>query len=181
MRVSGGKWSGRQLKHSGRSPVRPTSGRVKEMLFNILAQKIVGSHVIDLCCGTGSLGIEALSRGAAFVSFVDISPDSLKSTASNLNVCTVDTDNHKLYRSDSIRFIKSKFPVSDNVIVLADPPYNSDMTQNLWQEMVKCIVNNNAITIVLEHKTGIELSSGSYAGTVDIRKAGNSSLAILER
>ncbi len=181
MRVSGGKWSGRKLKHPGNSPVRPTSDRVKEMLFSIIGNRIIDAYVVDLCCGTGSLGIEALSRGAAFVSFVDIAADSLKSTAANLKLCNAETENYKLHRSDSIRFVKSHCPDHRNLIILADPPYNANFTSEIWMELVNCIDSGRATFIAVEHETGIKLSSESKTGTVDIRKAGNSSLAILER
>lgn len=181
MRVSGGKWSGRKLKHPGKSPVRPTSDRVKEMLFSIIGDKIIDAHVVDLCCGTGSLGIEALSRGAAFVSFVDIAIDSLKSTAANLKLCSADSEIYKLHRSDSVRFIKSNCPDHKNLIILADPPYNADVTSEIWTELVNCIDSGKAAFIAVEHETGIKLSSESKNSTVDMRRAGNSSLAILER
>jgi len=181
VRVSGGKWSGRKLKHPGKSPVRPTSGRVKEMLFNIIGDKIIDAYVVDLCCGTGSLGIEALSRGAAFVSFVDIAIDSLKSTAANLKLCDAEPESFKLHRSDSFRFIKSHCPDHNNLIVLADPPYNADVTSEIWMELVKCFDSGKAMFIAVEHESGIKLSSESKTGTVDVRKAGNSSIAILER
>ncbi len=181
MRVSGGKWSGRKLKHPGKSPIRPTSDRVKEMLFSIIGDKIIDAYVVDLCCGTGSLGIEALSRGATFVSFVDIASDSLKSTAANLNLCNAETENYKLHRSDSIRFMKSHCPDHKRLIVLADPPYNADATSKIWAELVDCIDSGKAIFIAVEHETGMELSSESKTGTVDVRRAGNSSLSILEK
>src|SRR5438876_10653240 len=74
MRVIAGKFRGRKLKSPPSLQTRPTSDRLRETLFNILAARIEGARFLDLCAGTGAVGIEALSRGAAHVTFVDQSP-----------------------------------------------------------------------------------------------------------
>src|SRR5215813_359241 len=71
MRIIAGKYRGRKLKSPPSLRTRPTSDRLRETLFNILAPRIEGARFLDLCAGTGAVGIEALSRGAACVSFVD--------------------------------------------------------------------------------------------------------------
>ena len=78
MRIISGKFKGRSLISFKASHIRPTTDRVKESLFNKIQGETEGARVLDLFAGTGSLGLEALSRGAAFVHFVDDSPVSLK-------------------------------------------------------------------------------------------------------
>ena len=84
MRVISGKYRGMVLAEFKGMEIRPTADRVKESLFNILSFKISSSRVLDLFSGSGSLGIECLSRGAQFVQFNDISPDSIAVLNKNL-------------------------------------------------------------------------------------------------
>src|SRR5213082_2052612 len=89
MRVIGGKYRGRKLKSPPSIQTRPTSDRLRETLFNILAPRIEGTRFLDLCAGTGAVGIEALSRGAAHVTFVDRSRKMCALVESNLDLCNV--------------------------------------------------------------------------------------------
>ena len=87
MRVIAGQWKGRRLLSPVGSEVRPTTDRVKEALFNILGPRVSGAEVLDVCCGGGGLGIEALSRGARRAVFVDIAPQCLDLVRRNLKHC----------------------------------------------------------------------------------------------
>ncbi len=84
MRIIGGRHRGRKLAEFAGEDIRPTADRVKESLFNILSAKVIGASVLDLFCGSGSLGLECISRGADFVHFNDISKDSLAVLKKNL-------------------------------------------------------------------------------------------------
>src|SRR5437016_13729238 len=84
MRVIAGKYRGRKLKSPPSIQTRPTSDRLRETLFNILAPRIEGARFLDLCAGTGGVGIEALSRGAARVIFVDQSREMSALIAANI-------------------------------------------------------------------------------------------------
>src|SRR6476646_8553978 len=84
MRVVAGKWRGRTLKPPTWEGLRPTSDRLRETLFNILAPSIAGARVLDGYAGTGAIGIEALSRGAAHVTFVERDPRAARLIAANL-------------------------------------------------------------------------------------------------
>ena len=77
MRIIGGRHRGRKLADFKGNDIRPTADRVKESLFNILSVRVVGASVLDLFCGSGNLGLESLSRGAAKAHFNDLSKDSL--------------------------------------------------------------------------------------------------------
>jgi len=90
LRISGGTIAGRKLlgpKSGSRSVIRPTSDRVRQALFNILADRVLDACVLDLYAGSGALGLEALSRGADRVFFVDQAPDSLNLIKKNLLLC----------------------------------------------------------------------------------------------
>ena len=84
MRIIGGKFKGRTLKEMDYDNIRPTTDKVKQALFTKFQFDIEGTRVLDLFCGTGGLGIEALSRGAREVVFVDKNPNSIKLTKQNL-------------------------------------------------------------------------------------------------
>ncbi len=123
MRVISGKYRGLVLKEFDVSGIRPTSDRVKESLFNILMFKIAGARVLDLFCGSASLGIECLSRGADYVHFNDKSKDSLKVALSNLKKLSGKL-NYDVTCSDYKEcLIKIKKPFD---IIFIDPPYADD-------------------------------------------------------
>src|SRR5918998_3417279 len=85
MRVIAGRWGGRRLQAPPGDATRPTSDRVREALFSILGARVDDARVLDLFAGSGALGIEALSRGAASATFVDHDPDALAAVRANLD------------------------------------------------------------------------------------------------
>ncbi len=105
MRVIAGLWRGRVLKSPSGDSVRPTTDRVKEAMFSILGPQISGSLVVDLCSGSGGLGIEALSRGAEKVIFVDQAPGALKVTRANLELCGAPPFSFELARRDALKWL----------------------------------------------------------------------------
>src|SRR6266567_8307683 len=90
MRIIAGKFRGRKLKSPPSLQTRPTSDRLRETLFNILAPRIEGARFLDLCAGSGAVGVEALSRGAAHVTFVDQSRRMCKLIETNLGPLNID-------------------------------------------------------------------------------------------
>jgi 16S rRNA (guanine966-N2)-methyltransferase len=126
MRVIAGTHKGRTLKAPTWEGLRPTSDRLRETLFNVLAGRIVGARVLDLYAGTGAVGIEALSRGAAHVTFVESDGRAQALIAENLRSCGI-SDGYAIIRAtasralDSIRRGPSFVPFD---IILLDPPYD---------------------------------------------------------
>jgi 16S rRNA (guanine(966)-N(2))-methyltransferase RsmD len=105
--------------------VRPTSDRLRETLFNILAPRIEGTRFLDLCAGSGAVGIEALSRGAAFVTFVDRARKMCGLIESNLDLCVVPEDQTEVVCSEAAEFLK-RTRVRGGAgwdICFFDPPY----------------------------------------------------------
>ena len=136
MRITGGQAKGRLLASLKGLYIRPSSGRVKEAVFNLIGQDITGAKVLDLFAGTGSLGIEALSRGALWALFIDNSQQSIKLIRKNLMLCGYEPLGFVLKR-DLIRglpwrhsLMKKKFD-----LVFIDPPYGKKFILPILKEL----------------------------------------------
>ena len=124
MRVITGTARGRRLKEPQGMDIRPTTDKVKESLFSIIQFDIEGRRVLDLFAGTGQLGIEALSRGAAEAVFVDRRP-AVRLVQENLALCGF-TDRARVKSGDALAYLKSgeKFD-----LIFLDPPYAADLLE----------------------------------------------------
>jgi 16S rRNA (guanine(966)-N(2))-methyltransferase RsmD len=125
MRIIAGQYRGRVLRSPPSMQVRPTSDRLRETLFNILAPRIADTRFLDLCAGSGAVGIEALSRGAAFVTFVDRSRKMCGLVESNLDLCVVPEDQTEVVCSEATEFLKRTRARGGEGwdICFFDPPY----------------------------------------------------------
>jgi 16S rRNA (guanine(966)-N(2))-methyltransferase RsmD len=128
--------------------VRPTTDMVKEAIFSILQFDIPGRRVLDLFAGTGQLGIEALSRGAAECVFVDNSTQSLNLVRKNLELCQF---TGQVVRSDALSYLAhcGKFDV-----VLLDPPYHDGLYNNLLKNLFTFDILNDGGIILVESMRG---------------------------
>ena len=121
MRIIAGSLKGRRLHAPDWSGLRPTSDKLRETLFNVLSPRIAGARVLDGYAGTGAIGIEALSRGARHVTFVESDPRAVRLIERNLRQCAV-TDRYAIIRAGFTdagpRLVREPFD-----IVLLDPPY----------------------------------------------------------
>ena len=127
MRVIGGRSRGRRLPAKLPAAVRPTSDRVREAIFDILGSRggVEGLTVVDLFCGSGALGVEALSRGAASSTFVDRDPDALTAVRQNLAAVGLDDEPATLVRAALPGWLDS--PAAGPFdLALCDPPYAYD-------------------------------------------------------
>lgn len=180
MRVIAGRWKGRRLKSPSGEVVRPTTDRVKEALFNILGPSVVDAVVLDLCCGSGGLGIEALSRGAARVEFVDDHARSLDAARTNIVSCGAEEESYRLVRSDAERWLEEWRPPTDGRkwILLADPPYRTGLAQAIMEKVDALAGDDGFVAAVVEFG-----SRGADADAVagrawEVRKYGESALAV---
>lgn len=152
MRVITGLARGRRLKEPEGAAIRPTTDMVKEAVFNIIQYDIEGRNVLDLFAGTGQLGIEALSRGAASVTFVDESAAAVKLVRENIK--RTELTGAKTVQGDALSFLRG--PEKFDVIFL-DPPYDDTI---LEKSLIKIFefdkLNENGI-IVCESKTEKEM------------------------
>lgn len=123
MRIISGRYRGLRLNEFDGEEIRPTADRVKESLFNILYGRVQGARVLDLFCGSGSLGIECLSRGAAHVDFNDLSPRSIQVLRGNLSRLKGE-NSYTVTTGDFSSFLSSARPPYD--LIFIDPPYASE-------------------------------------------------------
>jgi 16S rRNA (guanine966-N2)-methyltransferase len=121
MRVVAGRYGGRRLVAPPGSATRPTSDRVREALFSVLGGSVQDARVLDLYAGSGALGIEALSRGAASVLFVDRSPRAITAIRANLKALGIDADVRRLEARAALRTASARADAYD--LVFLDPPY----------------------------------------------------------
>ena len=112
MRIIAGAYKGRNLKSPPSMQVRPTSDRLRETLFNVIAPRIEDARFLDLCAGTGAVGIEALSRGARYVTFVDRSRRSCQLIESNVQVCRIPEEQYEIYCTTAEDFLRQVEDVS---------------------------------------------------------------------
>jgi 16S rRNA (guanine966-N2)-methyltransferase len=135
MRVIAGEYGGRRLQAPPGNATRPTSDRVREALFSVLAARVDGARVLDLFAGSGALGIEALSRGAAEVTFVDSAPATIRAVRANLEGLGASAE---VRRADARRFLGSASAAARQYdLVFLDPPYR--MAARLESELTTAL------------------------------------------
>ena len=185
MRVIGGKFKGLKLIPPNDLGIRPTSDRLKEALFSILESKkyninIHNSSVIDICSGTGALGIEALSRGAKEVCFIDKDIKSIRiiqKNTSKLNINYEDKIFIKIIKDEVTKALQKIDSIYD--IVLIDPPYNT----NIINETLKDLKNYNLIkthSYIFAESSNAEIFDFNGYEILDTKKYGKSKLTILK-
>jgi 16S rRNA (guanine966-N2)-methyltransferase len=161
MRIIGGLFKGRKLKAVAGSEVRPTSDRLRETLFNILAPVVSDSHFLDLCAGSGAVGIEAFSRGASRVGFVDQSRRSCLTIKENLATLGIQNQAQILQR-DALQAIKQLEATasldSKYTIVFFDPPYASEIYERLLPQLATSPILHEDALVVVEHRTKHKLA-----------------------
>jgi 16S rRNA (guanine966-N2)-methyltransferase len=124
VRIVAGEFGGRRLAMPRDARVRPTADRVREAWMSILAGALPGARVLDLYAGSGALGLEALSRGAESVTFVEFNPPSLRALVANVATLGV-ADRVTVHRGDALRYAE-RLGSGAFDLALADPPYGRD-------------------------------------------------------
>ena len=155
MRITGGQAKGRLLASLRGWKIRPTSDRVREAVFNLIGQDVSGFKVLDLFAGTGCLGIEALSRGAARVLFVDNSIQSIKLIKKNLALCGYESLGSVL-KGDLSKGLPRKHPLLKKKfdLIFLDPPYEKRMIPSLLGELSeRDILASPSIAVAESFKT----------------------------
>jgi len=147
LRIVAGKWRSRLLDIADVPGLRPTSERVRETLFNWLAPSIPGAGCLDLFAGTGALGLEALSRGAGAVVFVEKSPVAAKVLRANVQV--LDASTADVRQADALEFLAAP-PGNKFDIVFLDPPFAADMLGDLCRLLDKASVLGSGALVYLE-------------------------------
>ena len=179
MRVITGKARGIVLKTPEGMLTRPTSDRVKEALFSIIQFEIPGARVLDLFGGTGQLGIEAMSRGAASATFVDSREDACRLIRENLKRTKMDTTG-KVVRCDFLQYLKrctDKFE-----IIILDPPYAEVFLENALKAITEIDILQSGGIIITERpvEKNLPWEFEGYTRSKDY-KYGNTVLAIYRK
>lgn len=150
-RIIGGEWRGRRLALPQVADVRPTPDRVRETVFNWLAPVIAGARCLDLYAGSGALGLEALSRGAAQVVFVDRAPAVTRQIAAHLE--TLHCDRGEVLCLDAARYLE-RAPAPFDIVFL-DPPYRAGLLVPALAQLLGAGWTAPAASVYLEHESTV--------------------------
>lgn len=174
MRIIGGEARSRQIEAPKGMDTRPTQDKVKESLFNILRWNLEGRVVLDLFAGSGALGLEAISRGAAYAVFVDSSAQAAKIVNGNVDRLGF-SDRAKVIRADWKAAVSTLAPHSRGGfdLVFLDPPYRMANTGDMCSHMLECHVLASCPLIVIEHALDTPPSLGAQFHTTDFRRYGD--------
>ena len=151
MRIISGTSKGRRLATLRGHTLRPTSDRVKESMFNILGGEIEGKVILDLFAGTGNLGIEALSRGAQRVTFVEKDQEAFKLIQRNLLACQMGDRSEILPREvdRALKVLRGKGERFD--LIFMDPPYEKGLIQKTIERLCTERIYHDDSILVIEH------------------------------
>ena len=179
MRIIGGINKGRNLVGLGKGDpsahLRPTSDRVRESIFNLIiggrfGNKLENCYTLDLFAGTGALGLEALSRGAKSVVFIDNGHHAIQLLKKNISICDVE-NKAKVIRADATKKLPTLFKDSFDLVFI-DPPYGKGLGQQALKILEKCELLNKETLIILEE--GQQINSIESFSIRDCRRYGGS-------
>ena len=163
LKIISGKYRGHKINFDFRNTTRPTSGLVKESIFNILQYDVVDSDFLDLFFGSGQIGLEALSRGAKHVVFVDYNKYCRDCLSNNLKKLNINDGFDVVNQKAELYLAKCERQFD---IIFLDPPYNMGLSEKILYLIVKNIKKNGIIVVETEKN---ELLSDSY-GSLRINK-----------
>lgn len=175
MRIVGGKYKSRVLSGFDGDKIRPTSDKARESLFNILQNRIYGSEFLDLFCGTGAMGIEALSRGAKSVTFNDADRNSLNLLRKNLEKLGVDEE-YEIKNYDALILLERAIKKYD--IIFIDPPYKTDLGERAVALSINALKDDGVV--ILESETPFTVKVDGLT-VVDERKYGRARLTFFKK
>ena len=178
MIITAGSFKGRKVKTIQSLDVRPTSSKVRQSIFNMIQSSITDAVMLDLFAGSGIMGLEAASRGAKKVIFVEKNVEVIKILEENLNNYNFE---HKIIHSDAIHAL-DRFSENSFNIILIDPPYNS----NLIELSLAKIMKNNLLAknglIIIEHSSSFDIAkklNTDYFEILKDKKYGDTSITII--
>ena len=154
--------------------VRPTSDRLRETLFNVIAPRIEDARFLDLCAGSGAVGIEALSRGARHATFVDRARKICQLIESNVQLCRIPEEQYEIYQTTAEEFLRQETEFAFDIIFF-DPPYKDDYVRTLD------LLGRFGGLVIVEHhhKNTLPETIGNLHRT-RVLKQGDSSLSFYE-
>jgi 16S rRNA (guanine966-N2)-methyltransferase len=183
MRVIAGQYRGRTLRSPPSMEVRPTSDRLRETLFNVLAPRTSDTRFLDLCAGSGAVGLEALSRGARHVTFVDRSRKMCGLIESNLDLCGVPEELTEVVMSEAAEFLRrAQSKAAERWdIAFFDPPYAIDYSPVLTLFGTGELLAPDGVLVVEHHHKKDLKDEVGVLRRWRILKQGDSSLSFYEQ
>ena len=160
MRIVSGRWRGRTIVRPADPRVRPTADKVREAWMSIVQHDIPDARMLDLFAGSGALGLEALSRGAAFVDFVELSSRSLDALRRNVDTLQAAGDT-RVHRGDALKFIE-RLDAHAYDMAFADPPYRLGLATRVAERWLDV---RFATVLAVEHDTREALPEGALRRT----------------
>ena len=178
MRVIGGEFKGRRLKTPTWDGLRPTSDKLRETLFNILAPRIAGARVVDGFAGTGAIGIEALSRGAAHVTFIEKDRRAALLIEQNVSACDIEAG-FAIERGDVGDVLRGLPATTAFDLIVLDPPYDAAAIEHTLDAAAARLAPRGVL--VLERATRRDPEIPSSLMLMRNVKSGDSTLTFLQR
>jgi 16S rRNA (guanine966-N2)-methyltransferase len=151
MKITGGQLRRRKVGAAEASIFRPTARRLRETLFEFLTPHIKGARFLDLCAGSGTCGIEALSRGAAFITFVEAEPKTCTQIEVNLRECSAAAAQVEVVRAEATSFLDLTDAAHVWDIAFYDPPYATDYAPVLTRFSTGAALRRKGSVLVVEH------------------------------
>jgi len=168
VRIIGGLWRSRMIPFPDLPGLRPTPDRVRETLFNWLGQDLTGRHCLDLYAGSGALGFEALSRGAASVTMVERAVRAWR--ALQANAALLGAQGLNVVCGDALEFL-GRAPVSTRFdVAFLDPPFGEGISQDLWQRLIESLSDRGLVYLECDAMFAghpqLEILKHGHAGAV---------------
>jgi 16S rRNA (guanine966-N2)-methyltransferase len=180
-RVIAGEYRGRILHYPADAAVRPTMERTREALFSAIQDQVRGAVFVDLFSAAGAVGIEALSRGAAEVNFVERMPGTLEHLERNLGGCGVAPGRFRIHRTDVHEFLaRGGLAALPDAVVFADPPYGTDDGVQLLTHFRETAYANIKL-LILEHPEPVGSTALGPLNFSKTRRYGDSHLSFWEQ
>lgn len=180
MRVIAGRLKGRRLRTPDNKAIRPTSDKIRGAIFNALLSRIDlnDTQVLDVFCGTGALGIEALSRGSKHCTFIDKSRDSLNLAKDNAQ--DLDVHDHCEFLLKDARQDRAYASLDKRYdLFFCDPPYNQDLMEPVLQAMCEAGILHTGAIGICESEKSAKIQCGSFK-ILDEKLYGDTKIMILE-
>src|SRR3989338_4174935 len=168
MRVISGLLKGRRLVAPKGLSIRPTPDKVKGAIFNIIGEKIIGSSFLDLFAGSGAIGIEALSRGAKEVVFVDNNIKAINTIKENLSIFNIQYSIFNIVKADAIELVKKTDRQFD--FIFLDPPYKTALGEKTLIEISKFNILKDDGEIIWEHYYKTEDRRQKTEGRIKLKR-----------
>lgn len=178
MQILFGRWKGRRLRTPADESIRPTTSRMRDWVCNVLRDRMEGARVLDLFAGCGTLGLDALSLGAASVTFVEQAPRARKLLLANLALLPGAEELTQVLPLDVYRFLK-RGPGERWDLIFVDPPYAQTEYLELVSQLHEADILEQGGLLVVEHPSPARLEDGPFR-LARSKAFGRSTISLLE-